>query len=135
MWSLPSGIITVYSMFSLNFVYGVESLYLLIKRSTFGRNSPNTSTFASTALFLFFPCPEGSKRSRQKSCENKGLAGFAIDGCVWRARYHRFCVYILSLSFIRRKIRIEWLNNADSALSERSWWAKKLMAFLCVISN
>jgi len=134
MWSLPSGIITVYSMFSLNFVYGVESLYLLIKRSTFGRNSPNTSTFDSTALFLFFPCPEGSKRSRQKSCENKRLAGFAIDGCVWGARAISFCV-TLSLSFVRRKIRIEWLDNADSTLSERSWWAKKLMAFLCVISN
>lgn len=52
--NLPSGIITVYSMFSLNLVYGVESLYLLIRRSTFGRNSPDASTSA-TALFFFFP--------------------------------------------------------------------------------
>lgn len=63
---LPSGIITVYSIFSLNFVNGVESLYSFIERLSLERNIFVSSP---TSLLLLFPCPDGSKRSKQKSYE------------------------------------------------------------------
>lgn len=67
MGHVPSGIMTVYSIFSLNLVKGVESLYLWSKRPVLEEYS---SISLLSAIFLFFrlPCPDGSNKSRQKSC-------------------------------------------------------------------